>query len=52
MSPEVERALRQALACREDRRRAEQALEVLREKETDAMEQLKKAVESRDRSRS
>jgi hypothetical protein len=44
MSPEIERALLQALACREDRKHAEHALEALRRKETDAIEHLQHLV--------
>ena len=44
MTPEVERALLQALACRDDRKRGEVALEILRRKENDAIEHLRALV--------
>ena len=44
LSGDVERALLQALACRDDRKRAEQALEVLWRKENDAIEFLTELV--------
>ncbi len=44
MSPDVERALLQALACRDDRKRGEAALEILRRKENDAIEYLRALV--------
>ena len=44
MTPEVERALLQALACRDDRKRAEVTLEALCRKENDAIEHLKSLV--------
>jgi hypothetical protein len=48
MSEEIDRALRQALACREDRKRAEQALESVRRKEHDAVERLQALVRGKD----
>jgi hypothetical protein len=45
---EIDRALRQALACHEDRKRGEQALESLRRKETDAIERLQELVRRED----
>jgi hypothetical protein len=44
LGTEVERALRQALACRDDRKRAEQTLETLRHKENDAVDHLQDLV--------
>lgn len=44
LSSEVERALLQALACRDDRKRAEHTLETLRRKENDAVEHLHELV--------
>jgi hypothetical protein len=44
ISEEVDRALLQALACREDRKRGEQALERLRRKENGAIDQLQELV--------
>jgi hypothetical protein len=44
LSSEVERALLQALACRDDRKRAEHTLETLRRKENDAVEHLQELV--------
>jgi hypothetical protein len=44
MTEEIDRALRQALACREDRKRSEQALESLRRKENEAIERLQALV--------
>lgn len=46
VSEQIDRALHQALACREDRKRGEQALESLRRKENDAIEQLQKLVQA------
>jgi hypothetical protein len=43
----VNRALLEALACREDRKRAEQALESVRRKENDATERLQELVRAR-----
>lgn len=43
-SDEINRALLQALACRNDRKRGEQALESLRRKENDAIELLQELV--------
>jgi hypothetical protein len=43
-SGEIDRALLQALACREDRKRGEQALESLRRQENDAIERLQELV--------
>jgi hypothetical protein len=43
-SSEVECALLQALACRDDRKRAEHTLETLRRKENDAVEHLHELV--------
>jgi hypothetical protein len=43
---EVDRALLQALACREDRKRGELALESLRRRETDAIDGLQELVRS------
>jgi hypothetical protein len=44
MSDDIDRALLQALACREDRKRGKQALENLRRKENGAIERLKELV--------
>lgn len=44
VSEEIDRALLQALACREDRKRGEQALESLRRKENDAIDRLQELV--------
>ena len=44
----IDRALRQALASREDRKRGEQALESLRRKENDAIERLQELVRGAD----
>jgi hypothetical protein len=44
LGAEVERALRQALVCRDDRKRAEQTLETLRHKENDAVDHLQDLV--------
>ena len=44
MGNDIERALLQALACRDDRKRAEVVLEALRRKENDAIEHLKSLV--------
>jgi hypothetical protein len=41
---EVDHALVQALACREDRKRGEQVLESLRRKENDSIERLQELV--------
>jgi hypothetical protein len=41
---DVQRALLQALACRDDRKRTEQALDVLRRKENEAIEHLHELV--------
>jgi transcriptional regulator with XRE-family HTH domain len=46
--PEVDRALLQALAYREDRRRAEQTLVSLRRQENDAIERLQELVLRQD----
>jgi hypothetical protein len=46
LNEEINRALLQALACRDDRKRAEQALEVLRRKENEAIEHLRELVRS------
>ena len=46
ISEEVNRALLQALACREDRKRGEQVLESLRRKENDALERLQELAQS------
>ena len=43
-SEKIDRALLQALVCREDRKRGEQALESLRRKENDAIERLQEFV--------
>jgi hypothetical protein len=40
MNDEIERALLQALACRDDRKRAEEALAGLRRKEEEAVDRL------------
>ena len=48
MSPETDRALQQALAARQDRLRAERTLEVLRQKEAEAMERLAKLAGERE----
>lgn len=44
VNEEIKRALLQALACREDRKRSEKALESLERKENEAMEQLQELV--------
>jgi lysozyme family protein len=44
ISEVIERALRQALACREDRKRGEQTLASLRRKENDAIDRLQQLV--------
>ena len=44
INADIERALRQALDCREDRKRAEEALAALRRKEEDAIEKLQALV--------
>jgi hypothetical protein len=44
MTPETERALVQALACRDDRKRAEVAPETLKRKENEAIEHLHELV--------
>jgi hypothetical protein len=44
MIEEIDRALLQALACREDRKRCEKVLESLRRKENDAIERLEELV--------
>ena len=44
INQEIDRALFQALMCREDRKCGEQALESLRRKENDAIERLQKLV--------
>jgi hypothetical protein len=41
---QIERALQQALACREDRKRAQAALEALRRKEEEAIERLQALI--------
>jgi hypothetical protein len=43
-SDDIERALLQALACREDRKRGEHALETLRRKENNEFERLQELV--------
>ena len=48
MSEEIDHALLLALACREDRKRGEQALESLRRKEHDAIERLRELVWGED----
>ena len=40
VSEEIDRALLQALVCREDRKRGEQTLESLRRKENDARREI------------
>jgi len=45
---QIERALRQALACREDRKRAQAALDALRRKEEEAVEHLQGLVREHD----
>lgn len=47
LSDDVQRALLQALACRDDRKRAEKALEVLRRKENEAIDHLQALVRPR-----
>ena len=49
ISEEIDRALLQALACRDDRKRGEQALESLRRKENDAIDRLQELVRSQGR---
>lgn len=44
LSGDAERALLQALACRDDRKRAEHTLETLRRKENDVVEHLHELV--------
>jgi hypothetical protein len=44
VTEEIDRALLQALACRGDRKRGEQALESLRRKENEAIERLQELV--------
>lgn len=44
MNDEIERFLQQALACREDRKRAEETLATLRRKEEVAVEHLQMLV--------
>ena len=46
VSDDIERVLLQALACRDDRKRAEAVLEALRRKENDAIEHLRSLVHS------
>jgi len=45
---QIERALNQALACREDRKRAQAALETVRRKEEEAVERLQTLVRERE----
>lgn len=42
---QIDRALSQALACREDRKRAQATLDTLRRKEEDAIEHLQEMVQ-------
>jgi hypothetical protein len=44
LGSEVERALLQALACRDDRKRGELTLEALRRKENEAIDHLQELV--------
>jgi transcriptional regulator with XRE-family HTH domain len=44
LTEEIDHALIQALACRDDRKRGEQALESLRRKENDSIERLQELV--------
>ena len=48
VNADIERALRQALACREDRKRAEEALAALRRKEEEAVDRLQALVHGRE----
>ena len=48
MNEEIERALLQALACRDDRKRAQAALDTLRRKEEEAVEHLQTLVRERE----
>jgi hypothetical protein len=48
VSEDIERALIQALACRDDRKRAQAALETLRRKEEEAIEHLQTLVRERE----
>jgi hypothetical protein len=50
VSNEIDCALLQALACREDRKRSERALESLRRKENDAIERLQGLVRTQRQS--
>lgn len=45
---DIDRALLQALACREDRKRAEEALAALKRKEEEAIEHLQALVHGRE----
>jgi hypothetical protein len=45
---QIERALHQALACREDRKRAEEALAAFRREEEAAIERLQAIVYGRE----
>ena len=48
VNADIEHALRQALACREDRKHAEETLAALRRKEEDAIEKLQALVHGRE----
>ena len=48
---EIDRALVQALACPDDRKRGEQALESLRRKENEAIERLQELVRAQEKDR-
>jgi hypothetical protein len=48
MNADIDRALLQALACREDRKRAEEALATLKRKEEEAVEHLQALVHARE----
>ena len=48
MNEDIERALLQALACRDDRKRAQAALDALRRKEEEAVEHLQELVRERE----
>jgi hypothetical protein len=48
MNEEIDRALFQSLACREDRKRAQAALDALRRKEEEAIEHLQALVREGD----
>jgi len=48
VNADIDRALLQALACREDRKRAEEALAALRRKEEEAVDRLYGLVRERE----